>query len=443
MRPVLDRQQRLARGILVAGGLFVLLTGVLGAAKPVVLAADHLGAEFGLSDFFEEDRPVRFPDRPHADIGDVAPPTQETGRTGSETPAPPPVPPFPQLAQISDFERMVEKRPGRTPVEVHGLYLTGYSAGRSGTIDRLLRELAGTEFNTFVIDVKNDGGRVSYHSDVTLAKEIGADTNWIDDPRALLTKLRSEGIHTIARIVVFKDPILARKRPDLAIHDLSGNPWRDRTGAAWLNPYNRGNWEYVVALAVEAASLGFDEIQFDYVRFPSDGATSLIAYGDATGGKADAIAAFLTYSHEKLKPYDVFLSADIFGLVGTVTDDMGIGQKLEKILGTVDYISPMVYPSHYVARNYGLADPEAAPYQTVLASLKDYQRRMAAAGSKTGLRPWLQDFSLRVRYGPVEVSEQIKAGRDLGVREFILWNPANVYNLGVFKENWETAGQTR
>ncbi|MHB0884687.1 MAG: putative glycoside hydrolase [Bacillota bacterium] len=418
------------------------MTGALGAATPVARAAGNLAGEFGFSGFLEGDRPSRLPYRPPLDVGGLAPFGQGAGPTGAGTPVSPLVPPFPQLAQIADFERMVEKRPRRMPVEVHGIYLTGYTAGRNDTVDRLLQELGGTQFNAFVIDVKNDAGRVSYLPEVPLAKEIGAGTDWIGDPQALLTKLRSEGVYTIARIVVFKDPILARKHPELAVHDLSGEPWRDRTGASWLDPYNRGNWDYVVAVAQEAAAVGFDEIQFDYVRFPSDGQTSRITYGDAKGTKADTIAAFLTYAREKLKPYDVFLSADIFGLVGTATDDMGIGQQLEKILGTVDYISPMVYPSHYGARNYGLEDPEAAPYQTVLASLRDYQRRMTAVGSKTGLRPWLQDFSLRVHYGPGEVLDQIKAGRDLGVGGFILWNPANTYNISVFKEDWESTGQT-
>lgn len=439
MRPALDPQQRLARGILIAGGLFVLAVGAFGGVKPpVALAASGPTMGPAFPGLLEGDRPPRFPHRPSADFGVTGPSEQGDGSTGGEVPARPLVPPFPQLDQITAFERMVEKRPGRTPVEVHGVYLTGYTAGQEATVDRLVAGLRDTQFNAFVIDVKNDAGRISYRSDVPLAREIEAGTDWIKDPRSLLTKLRSEGIYTIARIVVFKDPILARKHPELAVHDLSGETWRDRTGAAWLDPYNQGNWDYVVAVAQEAATMGFDEIQFDYVRFPSDGQTSRITYNDADGTRADAIAAFLTYAREKLKSYDVFLSADIFGLVGTAVDDMGIGQKLEKILGTVDYISPMVYPSHYGARNYGLENPESAPYETVLASLRDYLRRMGATDSKTGLRPWLQDFSLRVRYGQAEVAGQIKAARDLGIGAFILWNPANVYHLGVFKEDQAT-----
>lgn len=444
MNPERERQQRVARGILIAGGLFVLVTAVLGAARPVGLTAGHLAEELGLPDFFEHDTaegPAVDPAGPGS--GGTGAPPGGSGGPGPVVPVASPAPPFPQLAQVLDFERMVEKRPGRVPVEVHGVYLTGYTAGKTDTVDRMVRELRGTQFNTFVIDVKNDAGRISYRSDVPLAMQVGASTKWIDDPEPLLTKLRAEGIYTIARIVVFKDPVLTRKRPDLAIHDLSGNPWHDRTGAGWLNPYSHETWDYTLALAQEAAVKGFQEIQFDYVRFPSDGETSQIAYGEPNGGKADTIADFLKYAHEKLQPYDVYLSADIFGLVGTVTDDMGIGQKLEKILGTVDYISPMVYPSHYGARNFGLEDPESRPYETVFASLQDYRRRMTAADSKTGLRPWLQDFSLRVHYGQAEVAGQIKAARDLGVREFILWNPANVYNLGVFKEGREANGEAR
>jgi hypothetical protein len=329
---------------------------------------------------------------------------------------------------------MVEKRPGRVPVEVHGLYLTGYIAGQTEKVNLLLKALDGTSFNAFVIDVKNDSGRISYRSDVPLTKAAGAGTDWIQEPGAYLAHLRDEGIYTIARIVVFKDPALARVRPDLAVQSQDGGPWRDRTGATWLDPYRREVWDYAVALAQEAARKGFREIQFDYVRFPSDGETGKTIYSDAEGSRAETIGRFLKYAYEHLQPYDVYLSADIFGLVGTVTDDMGIGQRLEDILGTVDYISPMVYPSHYSARNYGLEDPESRPYETVLAGLRDYQRRMELAPSLTKIRPWLQDFSLRVHYGEAEVEGQIKAARELGVNEFILWNPGNVYNTAVFRE---------
>jgi len=418
MKPRCERRGKPALGLVIAGGLFVLAVAMLGVARPAKGAVpDHVHVRA------DGDADV-------SGSGGSLPP--DSDQAGEVVPALAPVPPFPQLDRVIDFEQRVERRPGRQPIEVHGLYLTGYTAGRTGTIDRLLRELHGTSFNALVIDVKNDAGRISYRSDVPLAREIGADVDWIADPEGLLAKLRAEGIYSIARIVVFKDPILARKRPDLAIHDLSGNPWHDQTGAAWLDPSNREAWAYPVALAQEAAGKGFQEIQFDYVRFPSDGETKEIASSGATGGKAEMIAEFLRYAREKLEPYDVYLSADIFGLVGTVTDDMGIGQNLEKLLGAVDYLCPMVYPSHYREGNYGIEDPEAQPYATVRASLQAYQRRMATADSATGLRPWLQDFSLRVHYGAAEVAAQIKAATDLGIKEFILWNPANVYDTDVF-----------
>lgn len=325
------------------------------------------------------------------------------------------------------------------PVEVRGIYLTAYTAGRPDLFGPLLRLVEETELNAMVIDAKNDSGVVTYRSEVPAVVEAGAWKDGIPDVGGFLKTLNNKGIYSIARIVTFKDPVWGEKRPDLAVEHRNGGVWRDRTGAAWLNPYKKDNWDYVISIAKEAARKGFREIQFDYVRFPSDGNLQAIVYPDQDERpKAQVIAEFLTYARKELKPYRVFISADIFGLTTTYTDDMGIGQHLETLAPTVDYLSPMVYPSHYSLGNYGLRDPDAAPYDTVFRAMTDARERLEGKYAVI-IRPWLQDFSLRNKYGSKEVAAQIKAAQDAGMKEWLLWNPSNRYTGGAL--NRETSDQ--
>lgn len=325
------------------------------------------------------------------------------------------------------------------PVEVRGIYLTAHTAGKPELFLPLLRLVEETELNAMVIDAKNDSGNVTYRSEVPAVVEAEAWKDSIPDIDALLRTLREKNIYPIARIVTFKDPVWGEKRPDLAVQHKNGGVWRDRTRAAWLNPYKKENWDYVISIAREAARKGFREIQFDYVRFPSDGNMEAVIYPDQDGRtKAQVIADFLAYARKELKPYGVFVSADIFGLVTSVRDDMGIGQNLEALAPMVDYLSPMVYPSHYSSWNYGLPDPDAAPYETVFKAMTDARKRLEGKYPVI-IRPWLQDFSLRNKYGAREVAAQIKAARDAGMKEWLLWNPSNRYSEGALQR--ETASQ--
>ncbi|MHB9146650.1 MAG: putative glycoside hydrolase [Symbiobacteriia bacterium] len=323
---------------------------------------------------------------------------------------------------------------GQPPrVLVKGIYLTGYTAGSSRFSD-LVKLVDETELNAMVIDVKDDNGWVTYRSAVPEVKLAKADTGMVPDIDRRLATLWQHDIYPIARIVTFKDPRLAKFKPEQAVHTAAGGVWHDRTGAAWLDPYNRANWDYAIAIAREAALKGFREIQFDYVRFPSDGNTKDIVYPSYDGRiRADVIAAFLAYAHEQLAPFHVFVSADIFGLIPSVKDDQGIGQYWEKVVPAVDYVSPMAYPSHYAPYTFGLKDPDLAPYETVSNTIKDGLARMDGQPASK-LRPWLQDFSMRHRYGAAEVRAQIKAASDQGVKEWILWNAANVYTRAALED---------
>lgn len=329
-----------------------------------------------------------------------------------ETTVPPDIPPA-EPASAS---------PRRPPVR--GIYVTGYTAGIR-KFDQILSFIRRTEVNAVVIDVKDDSGTLSYPSDVALAKAIGAGVRKFS-PEKVLARLYAEGIYPIARIVVFKDPYLAAKRPDLAVRNKKGGLWRDRKGLAWVDPHNREVWRYAVDVAKEAAAKGFREIQFDYVRFTSDGQLSECVYPYATGQrKSEVIRDFLAYARQELRPLGVEVSADIFGLTCSALDDLGIGQRIEDISSAVDIISPMVYPSHYYRGTYGLQDPDLHPYETITASLRAAMPRVAATGVR--IRPWLQDFSLRNHYGRAQLMAQIKAVYDAGLTEWIFWNPSNNY----------------
>jgi len=317
-------------------------------------------------------------------------------------------------------------------VPVKGVYMTSYAAGSSAKLESMIGLADRTEINAFVIDVKEDLGLVTYEADVALAKELDLIDPRIDDIDALIATLREHRITPIGRLVCFKDTTLATKRPDLAVHSEKGGLWEDYKGLNYTNPYSHEVWEYLVQVAEDAVSHGFREIQFDYVRFPSDGPISEAVYPGKYCEKEDAIAGFLAYARQRLEKLGAWVSADVFGLTVHVNDDMGIGQRIEKISQNVDIVCPMVYPSHYDAGSYGIDNPNANPYDTITAAMEDTTKRLAGTGAKG--RPWLQDFSLRgVTYGVAEVKKQIKAAEDQGFNEWILWDPSLKYMEGALR----------
>lgn len=332
-------------------------------------------------------------------------------------------PPPKSEAKEPEEPQVVETGLRQAPLKVRGIYLTSWSAS-TGKMGDYLAFLKKHNLNCLVIDLKDDLGQVSYPTNSKLGLSIGAGTRRISNLREILTELKKEGIYTIARIVAFKDPLLAQKRGDLAFKTLDGHVWRDRRGHSWVNPYNREVWDYLLALGEEALALGFSEVQYDYVRFPSDGNLKNLSYPK---GKAESeqIGAFLSFVTARLHQNPrAIVSADTFGLAGTALDDLGIGQKIEALDGTCDYLSPMVYPSHYAKGSYGLGNPNAHPYETVKRSLQDHQERV----SQSRLRPWLQAFTLGAPpYGGGELAAQIRALRELGIEEFLLWNPSSRY----------------
>ena len=322
----------------------------------------------------------------------------------------------------------------RPPV-VRGLYVNRWAALGQRMWD-LIDIAKRTEVNALVIDVKDDRGYVLYRSSVPLARAIGADTVQpmsASRVRAVLDTMRANDILPIARIVVAKDPLLANARRDWAVkRRKDGTPWLDTDGNPWLDPHQRGVWTYAADLAAEAVKLGFSEVQFDYVRFPDE--PRLIreaAFPLAKGRRRDqVIREQLGYLRARLTPLGVPMAIDVFGLTTSDSTDMGIGQRWEQFADQADVVLPMTYPSHYARGTYGIARPNANPYDVLDHALTDGLARNRNVAHAAEIVPWYQDFTLGApHYGVKQLRAQMQAGYDNGVRSWMLWNPGSKYTV--------------
>jgi hypothetical protein len=346
----------------------------------------------------------------------------------------------------ADFARRAQIVRVARPEVLRGLYVNRWAAlGKK--MGQLIDLAKTTEVNALVIDVKDDRGFVLYRSRVPLANEIGADTTRPLSQkrlRAILDSMIAHGIYPIARIVVAKDPLLARAKLEWAIKRKDNlQPWLDKNGNPWLDPHQRGVWQYAADLAREAYDLGFSEVQFDYVRFPDEKRLATeIAYPLAKGRiRAQVIRDQLTFLSSELHPYSIPVTIDVFGLTATDTTDMGIGQKWERFVDRADVVLPMVYPSHFAPGTYKLGNPNAHPYATIDHALKDVKRRSAGIPGAAKIVPWYQDFTLGPpHYYAQQVRAQMKAGYDNGFQSWILWNPGSRYTTSaLLPEDRETA----
>ncbi len=313
-----------------------------------------------------------------------------------------------------------------SPGHIRGIHLTSWGAGSRKLRGQTIARIRGSVINAVAVAVKETDGKV-YIPGVPLAHKYGTYTPAIPRPEEMLADFREAGIYTIARVVAFHDRLLPVSRPDLAVKTPSGAPWRAGNGATWVDPYNREVRDYVVGVALRAAELGFDEIQFDYIRYPTEGDTSLCRYSrpHSPASAVANLADFLSYARKKL-PKKVKLSAAIFGLTTSSKGDMGIGQSIHSLAENTDYIYPMMYPSHYNPGEYKIRNPDAEPFKVIDRGLRDARERLGFDFDK--VRPYLQDFSLRHDYGPREVRAQLIASRRNYVGSWILWNPSNRYN---------------
>lgn len=337
----------------------------------------------------------------------------------------------------------------KTPDPVKGIYMTSWVASTRDWRSNMVKMIDATEINSIVIDVKDYTGKISFEIFDPEFIKIGSPEKRIDDIKDFISTLHEKNIYTIARISVFQDAYWVKKRPDLAVKTKSGAVWKDRKGISWLDPCSKEVWDYIVKIAKETEKVGFDELNFDYIRFPSDGDMKNIAYDFCPTGfsRADMLENFFKYLSEQLKDTGVPISADMFGFVSTNTDDLNIGQVLEKAAPHFDYICPMVYPSHYPPTYNGFKNPADHPYEVIKLAMDTAVRRLLnqeaglapfatstpqfsdseikRIGSK--IRPWLQDFDMGADYTAEMIRKEKQAVYDAGLSSWLLWDPANKY----------------
>lgn len=329
----------------------------------------------------------------------------------------------------------------REPVKVKGIYVSGPTAGIA-KMDDLIDLVDQTELNAMVIDIKNDEGKVTYKMQSEQVLEIDAGVRYIADIDELVAKCKEKDIYLIARIVAFRDPYLAEQKPEWAVHKKNGEIFRDKSGLAWVNPYCREVWDYLVEIASQAAQVGFDEVQFDYIRFSTDILEGEVDYGPEAENvdKIEIITEFTEYLYEQLAPQGVYVAADVFGtVIDNETDQAIVGQDYVQMAQHLDYICPMVYPSHYHNGSYGIKVPDAEPYQTIYAAASSSAEVLDTVpeANRAHVRLWLQSFTAgwvsgHISYGPKQIREQIKGAYDAGYDEWILWNASVNYQPDAF-----------
>jgi hypothetical protein len=336
----------------------------------------------------------------------------------------------------------------QTPSPVKAVYMSSWVAGAPKIRQRIIDLADNTEINAVVIDVKDSTGVVSFKMSDPVLTAVNPFEDRISDVPGLIKQLHSKNIYVIARIAVFEDPHLAKVRPDLAVRRRStGGTWKDRKGLAWSDMGSKEVWDYNIAVAKGAYEAGFDELNFDYIRFPSDGDMTDIMYPSLEGkqySKPEELRKFFHYLNLNLKDIPdasagaggIPMSADLFGMTTTNYDDLNIGQVLEYALPYFDYLAPMVYPSHYPPTFHGYKKPAEVPYELIKYVMGEgVMRAINASSSPNKLRPWLQDFDLGAVYTKEMVRAQIQATYDVGLSSWMLWDPSNHYTPAALEKN--------
>ena len=346
-----------------------------------------------------------------------------------------------------------------TPEPLKAIYMSSCVVGTKDFRASLVKIADTTEVNAIIIDVKDFSGTLSYEpTDPSLKHAWDSAKCGARDMREFIQELHSKKIYAIARVTVFQDPHFTKLHPELAVKSsATGLPWKDRKGLNFLDVGGKGTWDYIVAIARDAHSIGFDEINFDYIRFPSDGNMKDAKYTLSSGSKADQLEKFFKYLSAEMKKSNIVTSADLFGMVTTNNDDLNIGQVLERTLPYFDYVAPMVYPSHYPKNFNGWKNPNTVPYEltkfvmkraveraeattTAVAMLDNQKIDMGTSTknilythepqNKLKLRTWIQDFDYGGNYDIPEVKAEIKATYDVGLTSWMIWAPSNKYTVG-------------
>lgn len=327
-----------------------------------------------------------------------------------------------------------------TPSEVRGIYFTGWAAGSPVYQRRMLELIRETNINSVVIDIKDATGRLSYIPNDPTLQAIGSGQAKIKDIKKVLQELHNQGIYVIGRVSVFQDPYFVKKHPEYGVLRKSDKTslWQDHKGIRWLDASETAVWDYVISIADDAYTQGFDEINFDYVRFPSDGDMKDLYFPKSDGLlKKDVMKNFFSYLRDNTKHKGYKISADVFGITTSATTDIGIGQDFSEIMSLVDYISPMIYPSHYGTLSFGFKNPAEFPGEVVNKALSGAIEKAKATGQDPKkIRPWLQDFDLGARYTKELVGAQIESSEALGITSWLMWDPKNIYTKDAFKKEY-------
>lgn len=370
-----------------------------------------------------------------------------------------------EVAKVDKKEKKEVAEKPRTPDPLKGIYMTQCAVGTPSLRDSLVKFIDETDLNAVVIDIKDFSGTIAFATTDPRFEEASLVNCGASNMKAFVEELKGKGIYTIARITVFQDPHYTKRYPEQAVQSKSrpGQPWKDHKGLSFVDVSSKPFWEYIVKLSEETVALGFDEINYDYIRYPSDGPMDDAAYQNPN--KPEALERFFKYLHEEVTPMGVVISADLFGMVTSNTDDLGIGQVLERALPYFDYIMPMVYPSHYPDGFNGYSDPNLYPYEIIKFAMDRAVARTVASEtsvrtldgkpimktetyfdgtatttrevatgmytkepySKLKIRPWLQDFDYGKEYLPRDILAQTQGTYDAGLTSWVFWDPSNRY----------------
>lgn len=341
----------------------------------------------------------------------------------------------------------------KTPEPLYGIYMSQCVVGTPSFRESLVSFIDSSPLNAVVIDIKDYTGKISFQTDNAALAHSVSDACGAKDMKEFIALLHEKGIYVIGRITVFQDPYYTKLHPEAAVQSAKnqGVPWKDFKGLSFIDVSHRPYWDYVVELSrVAHEEIGFDELNYDYIRYPSDGPMSDARY--VNPNKAEAVELFWAYLHDKVKPIGVVMSADLFGMTATNIDDLNIGQQLERAMPYFDYIMPMVYPSHYPKNFLGLTNPNSDPYRIIVHSMSEAVRRTVAtttpvktlsgfpvASTSPQLytksaypalqqRPWLQDFDYGKDYTVADIDAQIRGTYDSGLTSWVFWDAGNKYS---------------
>lgn len=327
----------------------------------------------------------------------------------------------------------------KTPEMVKAIYMSSWIAGSKTARGKMLKRFENTQVNSIVLDIKDTSGKIVIKLNSPTLAKYQSEESRVSDITEFVDELHQRGYYVIGHIAVFQDNYLTSIRPDLAMRRKDNNEiWRDKKGMAWLDVSQQEVWDYTVALAGEAYATGFDELNFDYVRFPTDGDISQIRYRNYDPNKetrTEALQKFFVYLHDHLRDIGAPTSANVFGMVMTSDDDLGIGQVMSNVAPYVDYVAPMIYPSHYPAGWLGFKRPATVPYKVVKISLDSGAKKIETLGlPKDKIRPWLQDFDLGAIYTTEMVKAEQSAVYDAGLTSWMMWDATNKYTLGAYQK---------